>query len=76
MCIVHGITFLNVSHRDLSKVHFIFLSELFLFLNDIDIVNYADDNTPYCCQQDSRIVTNSLENSSFKLLTWFTNKIK
>ena len=51
----------------------IFLSDLFLFLNDVDIANYADDNTPYSCQKDCKIVTNSLENSSVKLLTWFTN---
>ena len=51
----------------------IFLSDLFLFLNDIDIAKYADDNTPYSFQKDCKIVTNSLENSSVKLLTWFTN---
>ena len=47
----------------------IFLSDLFLFLNDVDIANYADDNTPYSCQKVCKIVTNSLENSSVKLLT-------
>ena len=55
----------------------IFLSDLFLFLNDVDIANYADDNTPYSCQKECKIVTNSLENSSAKLLTWFTiNRMK
>ena len=55
----------------------IFLSDLFLFLNDVDIANYADDNTPYSCQKECKIVTNSLENSSVKLLTWFTiNRMK
>ena len=40
-------------------------------------MNYADDNTPYVCQQDSGIVANSLEISSIKLLTWFTyNRMK
>ena len=39
----------------------IFLSDLFLFLNNIDITNYADDNTPYSCQKDCKIVTNSLK---------------
>ena len=55
----------------------IFLSDLFLFLNDVDIANYADDNTPYSCQKECKIVANSLENSSVKLLTWFTiNRMK
>ena len=26
----------------------IFLCDLFLFLHDIPVANYADDNTPYC----------------------------
>ena len=55
----------------------IFLSDLFLLLNDIDIMNYANDNTDYVCQHDSGTVANSLEISSIKLLTWFTyNRMK
>ena len=30
---------------------------------------FLSDNTPYCCQKDYRIVTNSLGNPSVKLLT-------
>ena len=55
----------------------IFLSDLFLFLNEVDIANYADDNTPYVCEQDSRTVTENLESSSAKLSTWFiSNRMK
>ena len=51
----------------------IFLSDLFLLISDTDIVNYADDNTPYFCQLDSGLVADSLEISSTKLLAWFSN---
>ena len=44
------------------------INELTSRLNDIDIENYA-----YSCQKDCKIVTNSLENTSVKLLTWFIN---
>ena len=51
----------------------IFLSDLFLLISDTDIVNYADDNTPYFCQLDSGLVADSLKISSTKLLAWFSN---
>ena len=51
----------------------IFLSDLFLLISVTDIVNYADDNTPYFCQLDSGLVADSLEISSTKLLAWFSN---
>ena len=34
----------------------IFLSDLFLFFDDVDIANHADDNTPYICKLDSDII--------------------
>ena len=49
----------------------IFLSDLFLFFDDI--ANYADDNTPYICKLDSDIIAKNLEKVSVKLLIWFTN---
>ena len=30
----------------------IYICDLFLENNDIDIANYADDNTPYACSLD------------------------
>ena len=51
----------------------IFLSDLFLFFDDVDIANYADDNTPYICKLDSDIIAKNLEKNSAKLLIWFTN---
>ena len=51
----------------------IFLSDLFLFFDDVDIANYADDNTPYIFKLDSNIIAKNLEKVSAKLLIWFTN---
>ena len=51
----------------------IFLSDLFLFFDDVDIANYADDNTPYICKLDSDIIAKNLEKVSAQLLIWFTN---
>ena len=51
----------------------IFLSDLFLFFDDVDIANYADDNTPYICKLDSNIIAKHLEKVSARLLIWFTN---
>ena len=39
----------------------IFLADLFFILNEIDIVNYADDNTPYTSSNDVNGVIKSLE---------------
>ena len=50
----------------------IFLSDLFLFFDDIDIANYADEKTPYICHLDSKIAQN-LEKVVTKLITWFNN---
>ena len=51
----------------------IFLSYLFSFFDDVDIANYADDNTPYICKLDSDIIAKNLEKVSAQLLIWFTN---
>ena len=51
----------------------IFLSDLFLFFDDVDIANYADDNTPYIFKLDSDIIAKNLEKVSVKLLIWFIN---
>ena len=51
----------------------IFMSDLFLFFDNIDIANYAVDSTPYLYHMDSTKIGENLENISAKLLTWFTN---
>ena len=42
----------------------IYLVDLFLIMDDIHIVNYADDNTPYVTADDIEGVITSLENPS------------
>ena len=51
----------------------IFLCDLFLFINDIDIASYADDNIPYTVHKNPEKIIKVLENTSFDLLKWFKN---
>ena len=53
----------------------IFLAGLFFILNKIDIVNYADDNTPYTSSNDVNGLIKSLEEASKELLKWFDNNL-
>ena len=55
----------------------IFLCDLFLFLHDISVANYADDNTPYCTRLKVLDVLIKLENVAETLLQWFKdNRMK
>ena len=49
----------------------IFLCDLFLFLHDIPVANYADDNTPYCTGLKISDLLIKLENAAETLLQWF-----
>ena len=51
----------------------IYLNDLFMFYKDSDIANYADDNSPFSCNEDVESVILQLENDSKTLLTWVTN---
>ena len=51
----------------------IHLCDLFYFLEDLDIANYADDTTLYTVQENKESVINTLETSSLKLFKWFNN---
>ena len=51
----------------------ILLCDLFLFINDIDIASYADDNTPYTVHKNPEKIIKVLENTSVDLLKWFKN---
>ena len=54
-----------------------FLCDLFLFLNDILVGTYEDDNTPYCTGLKISDVLIKLENAAETLLKWFKdNKMK
>jgi exonuclease III len=54
----------------------IFISDLFLFVPNCDIANYADDNTPYSTGKTDDIILNLQTNIEI-MLDWFTsNKMK
>ena len=46
---------------------------MFLFCNDIDFANTADDNTPYCIGKPPEEVISQLEKSSKSIFEWFEN---
>ena len=53
------------------------ICDLFFIIEDCDIANYADDNTPYLSGKNVEEVLNGLENVSSNLFQWFTeNKLK
>ena len=49
----------------------IYLCDLFLFTEDLDIANYADDTTPYHCSDNTESVIEMLEIAATKLFHWF-----
>ena len=49
----------------------IFLSDLFLIIDDIDIANYADDNAIYKEHENIDDLITSLQNAAAKLFKWF-----
>ena len=48
----------------------IYLCDLFLEIEDIDIASYADDNTPYVCNQDPIEVVEKLQNTYRTIFSW------
>ena len=55
----------------------IFLNDIFYFIKDICIANYADDNTPYATNKDIANLLKTLERETNILLDWFTiNEMK
>ena len=51
----------------------IFICDLFIMIDDFNIANYADDNTPFVSGDIPLNVITSLENAAEKLFEWFTN---
>ena len=49
----------------------IFINDVFLFLLETEIVNYADDNTPYTINKDTIKLIQKLESDTANLNTWF-----
>ena len=53
----------------------IFLCDLFLFVLDIGIANYADNNTSHTTNKHLETVLKDLEQGSDTLLKWFTDNL-
>ena len=53
----------------------IFLADLFLVLKDMDISNFADDNTPFTSANNIYELTNSLEKASSSLFKWLKDNL-
>ena len=51
----------------------IHLCDLFYFLENTDIANYADDNTLYSAQKNRETVINTIETLSQVLFDWFSD---
>ena len=51
----------------------IFMCDLFIILEEIDFVRYADDDTPFVSEATPENVVSSLERCSASLFEWFSN---
>ena len=51
----------------------LFLSDLFLFVKEADIVSCADDNTLYVCSEKVDVILEKLEEVGKILFEWFSN---
>lgn len=51
----------------------IFINDIFYFITDTRLYNYADDNTVSFCHRDLGVLRLTLENESLALLKWFEN---
>jgi hypothetical protein len=50
----------------------VFINDIFLFVQNSTIYNYADDNTVSYCDYDLNKVVNTLEADGLKLINWFS----
>ena len=50
-----------------------FICDIFYFLEDFDIVNYADDSTPYNADKKIEFDVNNLEHSSSIIFKWLND---
>ena len=49
----------------------IFINDIFLFISNAKIANYADDNTPYAIKENIESLLKTLESETNILLEWF-----
>ena len=53
----------------------IFLADVFLVLKDVDIANFADDNTPFKSANNIDELIDSLEKASSNFFKWFKDNL-
>ena len=51
----------------------IYINDLFMFVKDAQICNYADDTTIYACDTNIKSVIKTLESDALKIAEWFPN---
>lgn len=51
----------------------IYLNDLIWFIENGEVCNYADDTTPYSCNQDLNTLKFNLESDSLNAIEWFKN---
>ena len=51
----------------------IYMNDIFFFITETELTNYADDNTPYAINADIEKLIKSLENDSSILIKWFSD---
>jgi hypothetical protein len=49
----------------------VFINDIFHFISDSSLYNYADDNTPSFCNPDFDALISTLETDSNQLIEWF-----
>ena len=54
----------------------IYINDLFMFVKDAQICNYADDTTIYACDINIESVMKTLESDALKIAEWFPNNCK
>ena len=54
----------------------IYLNDLFFFLKDVGIYNFADDTATYISDESLENVLKSLEKNSILVICWFGNNMK
>ena len=69
--IVHGVKYYLGFHK-VQLFFNMFICEMFYFLEDFDIPNYADVSTPYNADKHFEFVVNNLEHSSSIFLNGLT----
>ena len=53
----------------------VYLRDLFFFLNNSTVINYADDNTPIATAHDNESVIKIIEHDSAVLFQWLENNV-